>query len=398
MTDQHPLAAHPGKGTSASPSVADVTATPRPRRLLVTLLALGALALLVPAMRLSGAASTPDMATLDAIPTRLPVALTPVLRQSGYLRDTYHSGRVEAIEQVNAAFERPGRIDRLDPQPGMRLDAGTIVGRLDDRELAAQQSQLEASMRDAEARLQLAVASEARIATTTRGNAASRQHLDDAIQQRRSARAALDAAQAALAQIRIERDKRLLRAPFDAVVLERRADPGAMVDAGTPVLRLARQPGYEARIGIAPALAARLTPGMPVALEVDGRACDATVAHLAPERDPVTRLIRAQFALACEHARLGDLAQLNHATPVDASGFWLPLSALRPAGQGRWEVLEAISQGPDDWNLSRRTVTVLYQNKDRAYVQGAIADGGQLVASGRHRVVAGQQVVAQVTP
>jgi RND family efflux transporter MFP subunit len=224
--------------------------------------------------------------------------------------------------------------------------------------------------------------------------AASAQRRDEARLALAAAEAALAEADARLAAITIELEKSELRAPFAGRIAARRADEGAMLAAGAPVVEVLETGRPRARIGIAPEVAAGLVPGAEYALEIDGRERPARLAALRPDLDPASRTVTALFDLdGGGGVPFGATAVFAAETFHAAEGAWLPLSALVDGGRGTW-VVYTLAEDGDAERIAREAVEVLSVQGDRAYVRGALPEGVRVVRDGTHRVRPGQAVAA----
>lgn len=201
----------------------------------------------------------------------------------------FASGTVEATD-ADLGFQRPGRIGTVNAIEGARVSPGTLLARLDARELDAQVDAASAAVAAAEARLaelnagsrtqDLAAAQAAVEAATQRateaerdaerantlfaGGAISRQamqrastmldvaraDLEQAMQRRAllqegpraetilAQRSMVEQARAQLSLAEATRDYAVIEAPFAGVVTTRHREPGEAVGAGTPVVTL----------------------------------------------------------------------------------------------------------------------------------------------------------------
>ena len=193
------------------------------------------------------------------------------------------------IAPITAVHVRAGdRVRR--GQPLVELDAaalGANVARADAALTAATESVTAATadVTGAEAALALATATAARIERLTNARAATAQELDEAVAARAGANARLAAAkarqQAAVAALDAQKAgrtaavadaaDRTLTAPFDGVVIERRADPGSMATPGVPLLVIESPSALQldVRLDAARASLAAVGHAVPVSIDSD---------------------------------------------------------------------------------------------------------------------------------
>ncbi len=213
----------------------------------------------------------------------------------------------EAVE-VSAPFE--GRLLRLSVQPGDRVKAGTVMGRMALEPLRNEEQMAEALLEQAQADLRR-VELEARAATervqryeksppgTFSTDELSEAQYEEkiAITQVAAVRARIREREAALGQIRQRLSEAEILAPFDCIVAVRYLDPGARVQAGAPVLRLLQASEFRVRFAIPETRSGKATLGLPITvlLPALGQTFPGKIESIAPEVDTGSRMV---FALA----------------------------------------------------------------------------------------------------
>ncbi|MEJ2516101.1 MAG: efflux RND transporter periplasmic adaptor subunit, partial [Gammaproteobacteria bacterium] len=296
-------------------------------------------------------------------------------------------------------FELAGTVAEVFVEEGDRVDGGDRLARLDDARLQARLGELEAGLAQARADLELARATLVRVEAAAGFEGVSEQEVDQARQRVASLEAALALADSRLASVRVDLAKSRLAAPWDAVVVARRADEGQVVAPGQPVLSLVERAAPEVRVGVAGDTVPSLSPGQLVPVEAGGVTLQATVRAVLPVRDPRARTVDVILQMPADAPVVpGDLARLLLTRRIEAQGLWVPVGALAESSRGLWSVFvaEAVPEGevPDGatHRLERRLVQIVHQEGDRAYVQGAIANGDLVAADGLQRVTQGQLV------
>ena len=388
---------------------------------------------------------TPAIAQSDASPTPspLPVRTTSVHHVDRVRVERTYTGEIAARRSVESAFQRPGRIVRVLVDEGDRVRAGDLLAALDrddlDRRrevLAARVSEARATLAELERgprqetiRAQRAAVAELRArAASADAQARRRRSMIDegaisadevdvfereaeAVAARRdAARARLDELEAGsrtehvdaqrarvaaliaeLAAIDVELSRTELRAPFDAVVAARHLDPGTVVDAGIPLVRLLDASGVEARVGVPPAVAEQLGADGAFELRIGGEARPGRLRAVLPEVDARTRTRMALLDLD-SWAAPGRIARLTVVREEQDRGVWLPLTALSRSGSGLWDCYVAADTGTGTHVVERRRVEVVRTTAERALVRGALVDGDEVLVAGLQRVVPGQHI------
>ncbi len=369
---------------------------PSPRShwsLLRTLLGLAALATLglgVAELRGDAAAAQEP---LSAARPALPVKLVEIRAVDAYPVRELHVGRVVSRRVSELGFERSGRLVEVRYDQGDRVEAGSVLARLDTRELRARRRELGAQRQRIAAELDLARATAERRQQLHRTGFLSTQLLDESTYARDSFESQLAAAEAAIEHVDVQLALSQLRAPFSGVLADRFADEGTVLQPGAPVLRLLEAGALEVHVGVPPGSAARLELGSRHRVEVEGATLDATLHTLLPTVDPDTRTLTAVFRLDAPPAsvRHGSLARVALETRVASTGFWVPLEALAEGRRGLWTAYVAVPDA-EGWLAERRQVQVIHAEADRAFVSGTLFEGDRVVATGVHRIVPGMRV------
>lgn len=272
-------------------------------------------------------------------------------------------------------------------QPLMRLDAADL-----DLALAAQAAAVEA----ARARAVQARADEQRLRGMVEQGAVSAQVRDQAVAGADSAQALLDAA---LAQQQVARNAAgysLLVADSDGVVVDTLVEPGQVVRAGEPVVRLARSGAREALVNLPESVRPAVGSGANATLHsLPGTPFKARLRQLSDAADPRSRTFEARYLLdgAAAQAPIGSTVTLAlDPMSADAAGerVRVPIAALHDAGQGPgvW----VIEQAGDTSRVAFRPVTLAGLGHDSASISAGLRAGERIVALGAHLLRDGSAV------
>ena len=226
------------------------------------------------------------------------------------------SGNLVPQTRVAVAAKLPGTLSSVRVDIGDRVRAGQVVAAIDRREIDAQGDAAEAAVNvahagveAAEAALANAVLERDRAQNLFDRGAVAKQRLDAADTARRSTAAQRDLAKANLAQAEaalrrareVQRDT-TLTSPIDGVVVERHYDAGSLVGPGDePVVVVADLRVMKLEAGVSELEAGRLRVGMParvVAQARPGDVFDGRVAAIAPEVDARNRHFRIEVRIA----------------------------------------------------------------------------------------------------
>ena len=340
-----------------------------------------------------------DATAVAVMPPPLPVAALQADYAEDARIDELFAGIVAPRRESAVGFERGGRIDAITVDVGDRVEAGQLLARLDMRALDAQIAAADAQTAEAAAQTALAEETQERQAQLLERGHISQQRYDELRTSTRAARARQDAAAAEADALRVQRDLSVVNAPFSGVVMARHADEGAIAQPGRAVLEIVEADALEIRVGLPQSVAAGLVPGETAHFIADGRPVEAVFRASTGVVDRQTRTVTALFDLPPQtlDAAAGQVVRLTVATPIEASGFWVPTSALAQGQRGLWSVyvLEPGEDGVD--RLQSRAVEAVRIEADRVFVRGAVADGEWVLASGVQRITPGQRVVRTST-
>ncbi|MEM8885086.1 MAG: efflux RND transporter periplasmic adaptor subunit [Planctomycetota bacterium] len=379
----------------------------------------------------------------EAPRTALPVAVETARTETSFQTRRVYTGRIDARRVARVAFERVGLLESVAVDEGSPVVAKQELARLDMRGLQYDRKSAEAELAGAQAKLlemrngtrketiqgarKVVADLKAQVDLAERKNkrrlelrdssnrALSIEEIEESQFQLASVRAQYErakitleelengtrveqiAAQEALVQrlearvgsIELAITKSTLLAPFDGTVAQRFADEGAVLSPNQPMLELVETGNLEARIGLPPDEAMRLTIGDQVEVTVAGRTLPATLRARHPLIDEATRTQLHIFQLggAPKHVVKGQVARLELDVRIASEGIWVPHASLVRAPRGLWACY-VVENGV----VARREVQIVHADGSRVYVRGTLRDGETVISSGAHRVVEGQAV------
>jgi len=147
-------------------------------------------------------------------------------------------GRVRSDRSPAVSFRVPGRIDEMRVDVGDTVKAGALLATLDARDFKSRAADAAAAVVRAQANAAEAQRAADRAQRLFTGNAVSKAERDRTKDLARSAQAALESARQRRALADRELQYTKLLAPEDGVIVARRSDPGANIQAGQAVLAL----------------------------------------------------------------------------------------------------------------------------------------------------------------
>ncbi len=314
------------------------------------------------------------------------VAYAPIAPERSFV------GVVRPRMEGDLAFRVAGKVARRLVDVGARVRAGEELALLDPTDLTLQREQAQAEFAAAKGAIAQAQA-EMKRASDLRARGWSTESVADA------RRAALEEAKGRLS--RAERSLSLasnalgyavLRADADGVVTAVSIEPGQVVAAGAPALRVARLVEREALIAVPEAMVERVRSGRArVALwAAPDRSYPASLREMSPAADPATRTYAARFAIegAGEEAQFGMTATVAVAEKDNPRVARLPLSAIANEGKGPAVFVVDRATGA----LTRKPVTLLRYTEREALVTAGVDEGETIVAMGVQKLDPAQKV------
>lgn len=304
------------------------------------------------------------------------------------------AAEVKARNEAALGFQVAGKLLSREVQLGETVKAGQVLARLDPADLRLAQRAAEASEASAQTQWAQAQADYRRFEQLHAQGFISAAELE----RRKSA---LDAARAqhqqAIASSRLQGNQSahsVLRSPGAGIVTAVLADPGTVLAAGTPVLRLAQAGPRDAvfsvpeeRVAQARALLAQ-ADALQVRIAQEGTTRPATLRELAAAADPATRTFLAKADLGASDVALNQTATVTLPTVQGAADTMLvPLVAVaeREGKSVVWRL------DPATMTVQPQPVTLLEAQGEQWRVRGVPA-GAELVTAGLHVLRPGQKV------
>ena len=241
-------------------------------------------------------------------------------------------GRLVVREEAAVGSELPGyRVAQVYVDEGDWVKQGQALARLDDTLLQAQIAQAEATLATQKANVDFKQSQLERAEMLTSEGAFSKEQLEQRRMEAVGAKAALNASQAAVNEMKVRQSRMTLRAPVAGMVLERNIRPGEISGGGmTPYFRIARDGLIELDAELPDAKLTTIREGDPVRVTLlTGEVLTGKVRFISPRVDENTSLGRARVELPFNVAlRPGSFAQANF--EGNASGvLTVPAGAIR---------------------------------------------------------------------
>lgn len=322
-----------------------------------------------------------------------PVRVIQLVADAGAERSQF-SGDVRPRYESQLGFRVGGKIIERKVDVGATVKRGTVLMRLDPQDVKLAETQARATLRAADTERELAAADYQRHVNLRSQNFVSQAVLDAKQSALKAAQANVDAARAGLRGQSNQADYTTLVADVDGVVTAIDAEVGQVVQAGTPVVRVARTAEKEVVIGIPENKvdkvdALRQSADVTVRLWADAeQTIPGKIREIAPMADAATRTYTVKVALpARADARLGMSATVELATgAATTGGLRVPLTALvnNKGASSVWVV--------ENGAVKLVPVQVAGQVDNDVLVSGAVRAGQNVVTAGVNLLKPGQKV------
>jgi len=339
----------------------------------------------------------PLLAASARAETPLPVEFVRVERTE-LTFDAALTGTILAKDSVDIGFRLGGRIIEVPVREGDHVTRGQALARTDPL-------QQEQALRVAEAAVASAEANEAqarqaldRADAMLKRGVGTRAALDAASQTLSAASGALAQARSALGQAQRALEDTVIRAPADAIVTARLAEPGQIVGAAQTVISLASATGREAVFQAPDTPLLRDAIGAPVTLagiDFPDLRMTARVTEIAPLVDPATGSVTVR-------------AEIDDAPPAASLlGAAVRGAVHYPAGTGivvPWTALTAAGSEPAVWLVGKDNRVALAPVRIERFTSGAVilgagvAPGQTVVGAGSHMLYPGRPVTDAARP
>lgn len=353
-------------------------------------------ALLLAGLAVLAACSKPEPAPA---PVRAVRTLTVAPQSAGGVQE--YAGEVRARTESRLGFRVGGKIVRRDADLGDNVKAGQLLAQLDPQDLRLGQEAAKAALSAAQVNHDQAAADFKRFKELRDQGFISSAELE---RRETALKAALAQLEQARAQSSVQGNQAAyasLLADAKGVITAVEAEPGMVVAAGTPVLRLAHDGPRDVVFAVPEDKLAliRQLAGVPGRFSVklwgdDSAALPASIREISAAADPVTRTFLVKADVGKAPVKLGQTATVRVELPQTAGVTKLPLTALKEE-QGRSIV----------WVVDRQSMTVRAQavqvagaDGNDAVITGGLQPGQVVVTAGVHVLNPGQTVKFYVEP
>ena len=303
------------------------------------------------------------------------------------------AGEVKARVESRLGFRVGGKIVKRQAEAGQRVKAGQVLAQLDPQDYRLAADAARAQVSAAQTSRDLANADFKRYQELKNQNFISGAELERRETTLKSAEAQLQQARSQLAVQANQATYASLVADVSGVVTAVEAEPGQVVAAGTPVVRIAADGPRDVIFSVPEDKLPGITPGAPVHIRVwaQNRETTGKVREIAASSDPQTRTYAVKASMdAGEALALGSTVYVTPglAAPGDRQVIKLPTTALRQEGNATavW-VLDKTSM-----TVNSQVIQIATADGNEVVVAAGLKPGALVVSAGVHVLSPGQKV------
>ncbi len=307
------------------------------------------------------------------------VVRTEVVEPQRFERSLRLNGTLLAREGIEVRSEISGVVREVGFREGGFVEEGTLLLRLDDRELQAE-------LRAVKAELALAERNEERLGELRERGATSQRDYDEALSRVNVLRARVE-----LLETRIS--KSAIRAPFSGIVGLRRVSRGDFVTSQDVITVLKDIDELKVDFSVPERHQGDLREGLAIRVTAGGltEPREGAIQAIEPRVDPATRTITARAVVENEDRRLlpGNFAVIELVFAVNDDAVLVPATALRP---GLRETRLFVVKGD---KAEERVVRIGTRLERHVEILEGVDMGEEVVVRGAEALRSGQSVRRQ---
>lgn len=308
-----------------------------------------------------------------------------VAPQSSYIGSVYFS------EVSDVASEVGGKVVQVNIEEGDHIKKGDILIRLSQDFLVTEIRAARAALAEAKANYDLARRDSQRVTTLFKSGSVHEGEYDSKRFTATARESELASQQAKLQRLRVQAEKKTIRAPFDGVVLNRSVYLGEWMSKGGDVAKLAMDGSFDVVVNVPEDVLRAVKKGLEVDISVSGRNYKGTVFATIPRGDVASRTFPVKIRVkGGDELAQGMQAKVSLPSGLVSQTIVVPRDAII-SSRGK-NVIYAVLDGkakPFPVNV------VGYRGMNAGVRAEGLKAGMEIVTKGNERLRPGQPVVAQ---
>lgn len=288
------------------------------------------------------------------------------------------SGELEAANTATVRARVGGTVENVAVEEGQSVKKGQLLARIESRTLVNARNSARTAVQSAQTAVRTAMAEVERNENLVHAGAVAQRDLDQARTNLASAQSQLASTQSALQAAEEQVSDATLLAPFRGIVSRLQIHRGDVVAVGAELVSVVDPSSMRLAAWVSSADVPNVRVGNPVEFTIRGYPENfrGAVERIAPEADPVTRLVQVLVAITggTQHLTAGLFAN-GRVVTGSASGPIVPNDAVNTEGDRPW-VLRL-----HDGRAERVDVTIGFQDMltERTWIRSGIAAGDVLL-------------------
>ncbi len=303
-----------------------------------------------------------------------------------------YSAEVRARVESRLGFRVAGKLIKRQAEVGQRVKAGQVLAQIDPQDYKLAADAARAQVAAASTNRDLAAADFKRFQALKDQNFISGAELERRETALKAAQAQLDQAQVQLKSQGNQAGYATLVADVSGIVTAAEAEPGQVVTAGAPVVRIAQDGARDVVFSVPEDRVRQWAVGTEVAIKrwSDGSETTGRIREIGASADPVTRTFPIKVSVdAAQAPALGSTVYVQPPSSLaGVQAIKLPTSALFLQGQTShvW-VLDK-----DSMTVKSTPVQIATADGNQAVIAGGLAPGALVVSAGVHVLSPNQKV------
>ncbi len=243
----------------------------------------------------------PDGDTAHAgrpLPAGAKIALAQLLRRPRFESAV---GSIEPVHRSAIAAKILAKVIEVNVTAGQLVSAGDVLVRLSDDDLRSRLQQADAALDSAQARLAQARSDFQRASQLIQGNAISQAEYESLATAVRTSEAEVERTSRAIDESKVFLDYATISAPFDGIVVDKQVQAGDTVSPGQTLLTIYDPNNMQLVANVRESLAMKLRVGQEVAAKLESldHECLATVSEVVPQADIGSRSFQVKVSGPC---------------------------------------------------------------------------------------------------
>ncbi|MDQ7784030.1 MAG: efflux RND transporter periplasmic adaptor subunit [Desulfomonilaceae bacterium] len=199
---------------------------------------------------------------------RMRIVKAAEVQPANHVRQIRFPGVARAVRRAKLSFTLGERLISRPVDVGDHVEEGRIIAVLDDRRIANSVEEVEAALRELDARIDQILTDHTRFESLVETDAVSGVELERIVEKKRVLVASREAAEARLREAKRMLKESILKAPFSATVTEVLIQPGEFATPGAPVVVLSGDGDVEIEVEVPESSILKLSVGNPVTVDL----------------------------------------------------------------------------------------------------------------------------------